>query len=798
MDWAMSRPGLQDAAVPLRRRLPRPRRARGHRPAPGGVLRRRRRAQGARPRRRPGRQGALRCRHRGPGRPQEHRPHGRAVHRRIHPGGGGGRPPRPVAHGERGHGRPPRREDGGQPRGRPLPGARASSCSTALCDAAPSWAPDDHLERDDLGPLPRGEREHQAHRAGHPLRAAQPRARASSRPRQRIRPILRLARDRGAHVQFDMEHYDAKDLTLSLFRELLSEDEFADVAAGIVIQAYLRDSRDDLADLIAWSSGAADADHRAAGQGRLLGRRDGAGAGQRLDPAGVRAQGGDRRQLRALRRGCCTTTTARCAPRSARTTCARSPTPSATAGTAACPTTATRCSSSTGWPSPSTPPSSGSVCGCASTARWASWSRGWPTSCAGCWRTPPTRASCATGSPRAAPSTSWSRHPTSTTIPGPTAALRSSTRPTRRARRRTTPSRCASGGGHRRAPRSPSPSSRPVRDDLGIQVPAILAGEQVRTVGHHHLRRPGPDRSGRRHLGVLHGGRRRRRGGGGAGGRAGVARGRRPRSGPGSCSGPPTGCASGATSSPPWSASRRPSRGTRPTATCARRSTSASTTAVRSSAWPSARRDLVQSPPGEANRMTYQGKGVAVVIAPWNFPLAIPCGMTVAALAAGNPVILKPAEQTPGVAWRLAEALARGRRAARRVPAPARARRGRRRSARRAPRRGHHRLHRIEGRRTRDQPHRRRPPARAAPPEEGGVRAGRQERADHRRRRRSRPGRPRRRLLGLRLRRPEVLGGVPAHRPRLACTTPWSSGWSAARRSCSSATPPPPACRSAR
>jgi RHH-type proline utilization regulon transcriptional repressor/proline dehydrogenase/delta 1-pyrroline-5-carboxylate dehydrogenase len=67
--------------------------------------------------------------------------------------------------------------------------------------------------------------------------------------------------------------------------------------------------------------------------------------------------------------------------------------------------------------------------------------------------------------------------------------------------------------------------------------------------------------------------------------------------------------------------------------------------------------DLVQSPPGEANRMTYQGKGVTAVISPWNFPLAIPCGMTAAALAAGNPVILKPAEQTPAVAWRLAEAL---------------------------------------------------------------------------------------------------------------------------------------------
>ena len=67
--------------------------------------------------------------------------------------------------------------------------------------------------------------------------------------------------------------------------------------------------------------------------------------------------------------------------------------------------------------------------------------------------------------------------------------------------------------------------------------------------------------------------------------------------------------------------------------------------------------DLVQSPPGESNRLTYQGKGVTAVIAPWNFPLAIPTGMTVAALAVGNPVILKPAEQTPLVAWQLIEAL---------------------------------------------------------------------------------------------------------------------------------------------
>ena len=61
--------------------------------------------------------------------------------------------------------------------------------------------------------------------------------------------------------------------------------------------------------------------------------------------------------------------------------------------------------------------------------------------------------------------------------------------------------------------------------------------------------------------------------------------------------------------------------------------------------------------PGETNRVEYLPRGVAVVIPPWNFPLAIPAGMTVAALVAGNTVILKPAEQSPVVAWHLVEIL---------------------------------------------------------------------------------------------------------------------------------------------
>src|SRR5262249_47212148 len=50
--------------------------------------------------------------------------------------------------------------------------------------------------------------------------------------------------------------------------------------------------------------------------------------------------------------------------------------------------------------------------------------------------------------------------------------------------------------------------------------------------------------------------------------------------------------------------------------------------------------------PGEVNEYFYEPRGVAVVIAPWNFPLAILCGMTAAALATGNTAIMKPAEQS--------------------------------------------------------------------------------------------------------------------------------------------------------
>ena len=53
--------------------------------------------------------------------------------------------------------------------------------------------------------------------------------------------------------------------------------------------------------------------------------------------------------------------------------------------------------------------------------------------------------------------------------------------------------------------------------------------------------------------------------------------------------------------------------------------------------------------------VTARGKGVVVVVSPWNFPIAIPCGGVAAALAAGNTVILKPASDTVLVAWELCQ-----------------------------------------------------------------------------------------------------------------------------------------------
>jgi RHH-type proline utilization regulon transcriptional repressor/proline dehydrogenase/delta 1-pyrroline-5-carboxylate dehydrogenase len=69
----------------------------------------------------------------------------------------------------------------------------------------------------------------------------------------KLQPLLRRARELGAFINFDMESYALKNTTLELFKTILTEAEFKDWPhAGIVIQAYLRDSENDLRDLIEW------------------------------------------------------------------------------------------------------------------------------------------------------------------------------------------------------------------------------------------------------------------------------------------------------------------------------------------------------------------------------------------------------------------------------------------------------------------------------------------------------------------------------------------------------------------
>jgi len=70
----------------------------------------------------------------------------------------------------------------------------------------------------------------------------------------KLRPILRRARELGAFINFDMESYAHKNITLELFKTLFVEPEFVSWPhAGIVIQAYLRDAENDLWDLIDWA-----------------------------------------------------------------------------------------------------------------------------------------------------------------------------------------------------------------------------------------------------------------------------------------------------------------------------------------------------------------------------------------------------------------------------------------------------------------------------------------------------------------------------------------------------------------
>ncbi len=70
----------------------------------------------------------------------------------------------------------------------------------------------------------------------------------------RLRPILRRAKELSAFINFDMESYVLKDLTLRLFKTIFAEEEFAvSPACGIAMQAYLKGCGNDLEEIINWA-----------------------------------------------------------------------------------------------------------------------------------------------------------------------------------------------------------------------------------------------------------------------------------------------------------------------------------------------------------------------------------------------------------------------------------------------------------------------------------------------------------------------------------------------------------------
>ncbi|MBP89783.1 MAG: 1-pyrroline-5-carboxylate dehydrogenase [Planctomycetaceae bacterium] len=116
-----------------------------------------------------------------------------------------------------------------------------------------SWDEVPHIDQGVLGPLPRMNLSIKLSALDSQFDAIDPEG-SLRRAGQKLRQLLRVAREHDAFINVDMESYDKKDLTLHIFKQVLMEDEFRDVGdVGIVIQCYLRDAAEDLQQLVAWS-----------------------------------------------------------------------------------------------------------------------------------------------------------------------------------------------------------------------------------------------------------------------------------------------------------------------------------------------------------------------------------------------------------------------------------------------------------------------------------------------------------------------------------------------------------------
>lgn len=122
-----------------------------------------------------------------------------------------------------------------------------------LCTAAATWKPVPAIDEDDRGPIPRVNVSIKISALYSQIDPVDFSGSVDALV-ERLLPILRLARERGAFCNLDMEQYELKDLTLALFRRLLDQPELAGWDdLGLVLQAYLRDSLDDARTVVEWA-----------------------------------------------------------------------------------------------------------------------------------------------------------------------------------------------------------------------------------------------------------------------------------------------------------------------------------------------------------------------------------------------------------------------------------------------------------------------------------------------------------------------------------------------------------------
>jgi proline dehydrogenase len=131
---------------------------------------------------------------------------------------------------------------------------RCMDALETLAAAAPDWPERPALEADSLGPLPRVNLSVKVSALSPLLRPEAPDVGREDAAR-RMRPLLVRASELGAHLHIDMESVDTLEATIELVFELLDEPEFADgPSTGVVLQAYLRESPEQLERVIEWAA----------------------------------------------------------------------------------------------------------------------------------------------------------------------------------------------------------------------------------------------------------------------------------------------------------------------------------------------------------------------------------------------------------------------------------------------------------------------------------------------------------------------------------------------------------------